>query len=68
MIPEELRAKPTLSIEEAARVLGIGRTLGYELARTGQLPGVLRLGSRYRISTAVLIRLLESQEPRDANP
>ena len=35
----------TYSIEETAHLLGIGRGLCYELARTGRLP-VLRLGHR----------------------
>ena len=37
--------KQTLSVAEAAKVLGIGRNFAYELARTGQLP-VIKLGSR----------------------
>ena len=37
--------RKTISIAEAARVLGIGRNFCYELARTGQLP-VIRLGVR----------------------
>jgi len=36
----------TLSVEEAAAKLGISRNLGYQLAKTGQLPGVIRLGQR----------------------
>jgi excisionase family DNA binding protein len=34
-----------LSVEEAARVLGIGRTVAYEGARSGWLPTV-RLGGK----------------------
>lgn len=36
----------TYTIPEAAQALGISRSLAYELARRGELPGVLRLGSR----------------------
>lgn len=44
----------TISVEEAAARLGIGRQLAYRLARSAELPGVLRLGSRYRVSVARL--------------
>ena len=47
---------PTLSIDEAAKILGIGRGLGYQMARSGTLPGVLQLGrNRYRVATATLL-------------
>lgn len=58
----------TLSVTEAARLLGIGRSLAYELARRGELPGAIRLGHRVVVSRAVLERLLETAEwpPRRA--
>jgi excisionase family DNA binding protein len=40
----------TISVEEAARRLGIGRTLAYELASRGELPGAVRLGGRIVVS------------------
>src|SRR5687768_10584047 len=43
--------KLTLTVEEAAAVLGIGRTLAFELARTGQLP-TIRLGRRLLVPRA----------------
>ncbi len=43
----------------AARILGIGRTKAYELARSGEFPClVIRVGDLYRVSTADLLRLL----------
>ena len=64
--PERL----TLSVEEAARVLGIGRGLAYELVRTGQIP-VIRLGRRMVVPRAQLEAMLASagavagsEEPR----
>ena len=49
----------TLSVEEAAKVLGIGRSLAFDLARRGELPGVLRLGQkRLRVSRTALERYL----------
>lgn len=38
-------AKLTISVAEAARQLGIGRNLGYEMAARGQLP-VIRCGAK----------------------
>lgn len=49
----------TISVEEAAVVLGIKRALAYKLARTGQIPA-LRLGTRkLRVPKAALDRMLE---------
>ncbi len=48
----------TYTVEEASDRLGIGRTLGYELARRGELPGVIRLGRRLLVSRAALDRAL----------
>lgn len=50
---------PALDIPEAARLLNIGRTLAYELAKRGEFPvRLLRLGNRYRVPTADLLALL----------
>ena len=46
--------RKTLTVEEAAQELGIGRRLAYELARRGELPGVIRLGRRYVVSRSIL--------------
>ena len=48
-----------ISVVEAGRLLGIGRTTAYELARSGELPGVIKLGSRFRVSTVQLNKVLE---------
>jgi len=48
----------TLSVEQAAQRLGIGRGLAYDLARRGELPGCVRLGRRYLVSIAALERFL----------
>ena len=48
----------TVSVEEAAEALGIGRNTAYKLARKGQLPGVIELGKRMVVSRAVLERVL----------
>lgn len=49
----------TVTVEEAARLLGIGRGTAYELARTGGLP-VLRLGRRIVVPRAALERMVAS--------
>ncbi len=49
----------TVSVEEAARVLGIGRTLAYRLAAAGELPvPVVRIGRKLRIPAEPLRVLL----------
>jgi excisionase family DNA binding protein len=53
--PERL----TLSVEEAAQVLGISRAHAYELAQQGEIP-VIRLGRRIlvpRVALAEMMRL-----------
>jgi excisionase family DNA binding protein len=49
--------KPTITVEEAAKLLGIGRSCAYEAARTGELP-TLRIGKRLVVPTASLRRML----------
>ena len=44
----------TVSVSDAAELLGIGRNLAYELARRGELPGALRLGRRIVVSRKAL--------------
>jgi len=42
----------------AARLLGIGRSAAYEMARTGDLPGAIRLGHRIVCSVPALLAAL----------
>jgi excisionase family DNA binding protein len=59
--------KLTMTIEEAAQSLGISRNLGYRLAATGELPGVLHLGQkRMVVSKAVLDRYIQGVHLDDA--
>lgn len=44
----------TIKVDEAAKMLGIGRQLAYSLAREGKLPGARRLGRRLVVSTVLL--------------
>ncbi|MFP5327166.1 MAG: helix-turn-helix domain-containing protein [Acidimicrobiia bacterium] len=47
----------TLTVEEAAQVLGISRAFAYTLAKRGQLPNI-RLGRRLVVPKAALEKLL----------
>jgi excisionase family DNA binding protein len=49
----------TLSVQEAARLLGYSRNTAYEAAKSGQLP-VIRLGRKIRVPKVALQRFLES--------
>jgi excisionase family DNA binding protein len=53
-VPEE---QPTMSVEEAAEALGIGRSAAYECVHRGEVPSI-RLGRRLRVPTAALRVLL----------
>ena len=55
----------TLTVEEAARLLGISRALGYELVARGQLPSV-RLGRRIVVPRRALDALLDAASPESA--
>lgn len=48
----------TLTVPEAAELLGVSRSVAYEAARTGELPGVVRLGRRIVVSRARLMASL----------
>jgi excisionase family DNA binding protein len=63
MAETKVQVEPaTMSVDEAAARLGIGRSLAYELARTGELPGVLRLGrKRFVVSRSQLERTLDGE-------
>jgi predicted DNA-binding transcriptional regulator AlpA len=69
---EELLAlPPVVNVETAARALGCGRTLAYDLARRGEFPcRVLRLGSRWVVPTADLLRVigLANEPPTNDRP
>ena len=50
---------PVVDVATAAAILGIGRTVAYELIRVGEWPTpVLRLGKLIRIPTAPLLELV----------
>ena len=57
--PEELLTKTTLTIEEMALTLGIGRNSAYEAVKRGDIPSI-RIGRRILVPTKALDNLLAS--------
>ncbi|TDD62426.1 hypothetical protein E1298_44700 [Actinomadura rubrisoli] len=58
-VTEVLSLPVSVDIVTAGRCFGIGRTKSHELARTGEFPcDVLRLGVKYRVTRAELLRVL----------
>jgi len=53
------KGRLTVAVPEAARMLGISRSLAYELVARGELPSV-RLGRRIVIPTRAIEELLTS--------
>ena len=55
---EMAESKLTISVEEAAHLLGISRGLAYEMVRTGKIPSI-RFGRRLLVPRQALNKLLE---------
>jgi len=61
---ELLALPPVVDVPTAAKVLGIGRSLAYELVRTGQWPTpVVRVRKLIKIPTAALLKLVDGEQP-----
>jgi excisionase family DNA binding protein len=63
MKPDEER--PTMSIPEAAKVLGIGVNGAYEAAKRGEIP-TITIGKRILVLREPLRRLLGGGSPSEA--
>ncbi len=61
MNPADLLQHPTLSVREAAELLGVGAGTLYELVRRDGFPPARRIGRRVVISTTALRRWLEAE-------
>ncbi|MQB01958.1 MAG: helix-turn-helix domain-containing protein [Actinobacteria bacterium] len=55
----------TITVEQAAKLLGISRYAAYQAASTGELP-TLRLGRRLLVPTTPLLRMLGIERGGDA--
>jgi excisionase family DNA binding protein len=53
----------TMTVEQAAKLLGVGRGTAYEAARRGELPTV-KLGRRLLVPRAALMRMLGEDAER----
>ena len=62
---DSLEGRATITVEEAAAILGIGRSAAYEAARRGQLP-TRRLGRRLFVPVPAFLRWLGDDEPSPA--
>jgi excisionase family DNA binding protein len=57
---EQLQSqRQTYSVEQVARLLGLGRSSVYKLCGSGEIPGSFRLGGRLLVSKAKLDAFLE---------
>jgi hypothetical protein len=60
---ELLDLPTTVDLETGNRAFGLGRSLGYTLAREGRYPcRVIKAGTAYRVVTADLRRVLGAPE------
>ena len=56
--PDEASVRVVYTVPEVARMLGISRNQGYELARTGRIP-TIRLGKRLIVPKVAFERMME---------
>jgi len=52
----------TFTVEETAKLLGIGRQLAYDRVKTGEIP-VIKVGRRLLVPRRALEKLLEQGQP-----
>jgi excisionase family DNA binding protein len=57
---DQLAGQATISIQQTANLLGLGRTVAYEAARRGEFP-TRRLGRRLMVPVPALLAWLEVQ-------
>lgn len=57
-----------LHVEEAARYLAISRSRAYEMAASGEMPGLIRMGRSLRVSRRRLLQWIDEQANGGATP
>ena len=62
LVLDDIEARLTLSVDEAASLLGLGRTAAYEAARRGEIPS-RRLGRRVIIPVPAFLDWLGVSTP-----
>ena len=58
---QEEQRRATVTVPEAAEILGVGRNQAYEGVKSGQIP-VIRIGHRLLVPMAALERMLQGTE------
>ena len=61
-VVDDFERRITLTVEEVAALLGLGRTAAYEAARRGEIPS-RRLGRRVVIPVPALLAWLGADHP-----
>lgn len=56
-----LKTELSVSVEDAARALGIHRNSAYKFVRNGEIPSI-KVGARYVVPTAALRKMLGLKE------
>ena len=56
-----------ISVPVAARMLGVSRNTGYEMARLGQLPTIRCGQCRLVVPMVVLLKMLEEPKGKNSN-
>ena len=59
--------KLTFTVEETAKILGIGRNSAYEAVARGEIP-VIRVGKRLLVPKGALEKLLSGNQTKTAEP
>ena len=62
---EKVDDRRTYSVEEVARLAGVGRRSMYEAVARGSIPGTIRLGRRILLSRAAIDRWLNGADGRE---
>jgi len=57
----------TFTVEETAKLLGIGRQLAYNRVKTGEIP-VIKIGRRLLVPRSALQKLLADPKPLNLTP
>jgi excisionase family DNA binding protein len=55
---DQLRRQPTVSVEQAAGLLGISRAYAYQRTKDGEIDSIVLGNGRYRVKSSALLRLL----------
>ncbi len=57
MTLDEIRNRPSLTVEDAGRVLGLGRVAAYKAVKSGAIPSI-RIGRRICVPTPKFLAML----------